>query len=84
MTGIKQVMEGGEEDETCHSAQMLLQSESSPCRGFSPFPAGSVSGLIKGTAGKVEFKVTQPHSLVLCHHLCASTHFCSTNADNNP
>lgn len=77
--GIKQVREGGEEDETCHSAQMLLQSESSPCLGFSPFPAaGSVSGLIKRTAGKVEFKVTQSHSLLLCHHLCAGTHFCST------
>lgn len=35
--GIKQLWEGGEEDETCHSAQMLLQSESSPCLGFSHF-----------------------------------------------
>lgn len=49
-----------------------------PALEFSPFPvAVSVSRLLmmKETAGGVEFKVTLPLSLFLCHHVHAGIHF---------
>ena len=53
---------------------------------FSPFPvAGSVSRLLimEETAGRVEFKVTLPLSLFLCHHVQACTGFWNTTPDNS-
>lgn len=76
--GVKQVRKGEEGDERCHSAQMLLQSESFPQFRVFTVSCGWHHEQTPDDEGKRKQSGIQSHLplfLFLCHNVHADTHF---------